>query len=240
MKNVGKSLLVYAVGFVLVALLGMLVTSGSRYIDEHASQRDAKIALEDYLSTGRELPVGKYVSYQARWVLGPFATKTSTSTTNGATATSGVSSYYFLILEEQDSLSVMAMEVNNVRENGTLEQMSDWLLSVDGFPYGGPTAKVQGTLRELNETRLRNLYTSELKSSLGLSSDDPAVRYLLLDTTAGRGGIYLILIGSAAALILIAVLVHKAKKKPKPVYAPMQANTISDPDSYSDSYDPYY
>ena len=63
MKNVGKSLLVYAVGFVLVALLGMLVTSGSRYIDEHASQRDAKIALEDYLSTGRELPVGKYVSY---------------------------------------------------------------------------------------------------------------------------------------------------------------------------------
>ena len=240
MKNVGKSILVYVVVFALIALLGVMVTSGSRYINEHASQRDAKIALEDYLSTGRQLPVGKYVSYQARWVLGPFATKTSTSTTNGATATSGVSSYYYLFLEEPDGLSVMVMEVNNVKENQTLEQMSDWLMSVDGFPYGGPTAKVQGTLRELNETKLRNLYIDDLRTNLGLSSDDPAVRYLLLDTTDGRGGIYLVLFGSAAALILIAVLVHKAKNKPKPVYAPMQANTISDPDPDLDGYDPYY
>ena len=157
--------------------------------------------------------MGEFVSYETRWVIGPFATETETSSTNGITATAGVRSYYYLILDEPDGLSLMALEVENAKDNQTLEQMSDWLLGVDGYPYGGETLKVQGELAEMKDSELRYYYTKDLQEIFGISPTDPAVRYLVLDTTAGRNGIYLIAAAAAVALLLIVVIVKKAKKK---------------------------
>ena len=215
MRKIGGSILTYILVFLLIGGVGFLVTNGTRLIGENNSmQKEAKIALEDYVSTGKELPVGEYVSYEVRWVLGPFATETETSTTNGIKATAGVNSYYFLFLDEPgDDLSVMALEVKNAKDIEALDQMSSWLENVDGFPYNGKTLKVQGTLKEMKDTELISIYNSDVLSWLGVSSSDPAVRHLILDTTAGRGGLYGIIFGAAAVLVLAAVFYSRAKKK---------------------------
>ena len=221
MKKVGGALLRAVVIILLVGGIGFLVTNGIRLFDEHNSmQKEAKIALEDSLSSGQELPVGEYVSYEARWVLGPFVTETETNSTNGISATLSELSYYFLILEEDDGLSLMALKAQNAQVNETLERMSDWLMSVDGFPYGGETLKVQGKLEEMKDTELRRYFSEDLQEIFGISPNDPAVRYLVLDTTEGRDGILLILAAAAVALLLIVVIIKKAKKKaPAPVAA---------------------
>ena len=147
-KKTGSTILRYLIAIVLVGVAGFLVTTGFRFLNAHnAMQKEAKIALEDYLSSGRELPVDEFVSYEARWVIGPFATVTDTKSTNGITATSGVNSYYYLILDEPDGLSLMALESENTQENETLERMSDWLLSVDGYPYEGETLRSRESWR---------------------------------------------------------------------------------------------
>ena len=232
MKKVGSSILVYILGVILVGVIGFLVTSGSRLFNENNSmQKTAKIALEDYLSTGQELPVGEYVSYEVRWVLGPFATETETQSTNGISATSGVKSYYYLFLDEGDSLSLMALEVENAKDNQTLEQMSDWLTSVDGFPENGNTLKVQGQLKEMKDAELRKMYSSDLQEIFGVSPTDPAVHYLVLDTTAGRDGIFLIIAAVAVAALVIVVIVKKTKKKaPAPAPTPEPAPVSYDPE----------
>lgn len=230
MKKVGSAILRAVVVILLVGGIGFLVTSGTRLFHEHSSmQKTAKIALEDYLSSGQALPVGEYVSYEARWVLGPFATETETSSTNGITATAGVRSYYYLILDEGEELSLMSLEVENAQDNQTLERMSDWLLGVDGFPYGGETLKVQGKLEEMKDAELRDMYSSDLQEIFGLSPKDPAVRYLVLDTTAGRDGIFLIASAAAVAALLIVLVVRKARKKSAPAASVPAAEDVPRP-----------
>lgn len=221
MKKAGSAILRYVIIFAVFAVLGFLLTSGLRMFHERSSmQKEAKIALEDYLSTGKDLPVGEYVSYEVRWVIGPFATETETSNTNGISATAGVKSYYYLLLDEGDTLSLMALGVENAQDNRTLERMSDWLLSVEGYPYGGETLKVQGKLSEMTDSELRSYYSESIQSIFGVSPNDPAVRYLVLDTTAGRDGILLIAAAAAVALLVIVVFVKKAKNKaPAPTAA---------------------
>lgn len=206
-----KRILGFIVGIIAVGVVAYLFTSGTRFIDENNNmQRSAKIALEDYVDTGRELPVGEYVSLEARWVIGPFATETSTSTTNGIEATSGVDYYYFLILEDG---TIMALESNNKKERETLDRMSDWLLGVDDFPMNGETLKVNGKLKELKKADLLSLYRSGIINTFGISSSDASVRYLVLDTTAGRETIYLIIGGVIAVGIIAAVIANRRKKK---------------------------
>ena len=214
MKKAGGTILRYVILFLVIGALGFLFTNGLRLIDEHNSmQKTAKIALEDYLSPDQELPVGEYVSYEARWVLGPFATETETRSTNGISATAGVTSYYYLLLGKSEPQSVIALAVQNAEDNKTLEQMSDWLLDVDGYPSNGKTLKVQGKLREMKDLKLRNLYSEDIQSIFGVSPTDSAVQYLVLDTTAGRDGIFLIVAGAAVAVLVIVVIYKKAKKK---------------------------
>ena len=221
MKKVGGAILRAIIAILLIGGIGFLATNGMRLINENNSmQKEAKIALEDYLSSRQDLPVGEFISYEARWVLGPFATETETSTTNGISATASELSYYYLILEEGDGLSLMALKAQNAQMNETLERMSDWLLGVDGFPYGGEILKVQGKLEEMKDTELRRYFSEDLQEIFGLSADDPAVHYLVLDTTAGRDGIFLIAAAVAVAALLIVVIVKKTKKKaPAPAAA---------------------
>lgn len=207
LKGIGA----YVILFIVVGILGYLATTGFRYLDEHNSmQKEAQIALEDYIGGDKDLPVGEYVSLEARWVIGPFATETSTRTTNGIEATSGEAEYYYLVLEDA---TVMALKTSNAQEKTTLTRMSDWLMSVDGYPWDGETLKVQGKLRRMTDKQLTELYNKYLQNTFGLSSSDSSVRFLVLDTTAGRSGLYLILGGAAVVIILIAVVAAKKKKK---------------------------
>ena len=198
-------------GVIVVGVVAFMFTNGTRFLNENNSmQRKAQIELEDYIDSGKEFPVGKYVSLEVRWVLGPFATETSTSTTNGIEATSSVVDYYFLVLEDG---TVMALATQNKNEKATLNRMSDWLFSVDGYPMNGETIRLQGELRKLTGDDMLKLYRDHLRSIFGLSQDDPAVRYLVLDTTAGRETLYIIIFGALAVLILIYVVKRKSKKR---------------------------
>ena len=123
----------------------------------------------------------------------------------------------------------MSLEVENAQDNQTLERMSDWLLGVDGFPYGGETLKVQGKLEEMKDAELRDMYSSDLQEIFGLSPKDPAVRYLVLDTTAGRDGIFLIAAAAAVAALLIVLVVRKARKKSAPAASVPAAEDVPRP-----------
>ena len=220
-KSKGASALYYIVAFVFMGAAAFLWTTGARYLDENnGMQREAKIALEDYIAGGREFPVGEYVSLNLRWVIGPFATETSTSTTNGIKATSGVAYYYFAVLEDE---TVMVIKSKNTQDRAVLDRMSDWLISVDGYPMNGETFRVQGKLRKMTDQKLTELYSDNLYSIFGLSSNDPAVRYLVLDTAAGREMLYLIICGCAAAAIAALVIAHRTKKKKALAAQPAEA-----------------
>ena len=152
----GKRILGAIVGIIAVGLIAWLVTNGTRFLNANNSmQREAKTALEDYIDGNQDLPMNEYVSLEARWVIGPFAEETTTSTTNGIKATSGVSEYYFVVLKD---MSFMALKTENTREIETLDRMTDWLLGVDGFPMNGETLKVQGKLKKMTDNDLLSLY----------------------------------------------------------------------------------
>ena len=207
----GKRILTAIAGIVAVGLIAWLVTNGTRYFNEHNSmQREAKIALEDYIQSGKDFPVNEYVSLEARWVIGPFAEETSTSTTNGIKATSGVAEYYFVVLEDG---TYMALKTENAKEIETLDRMTDWLLSVEGYPMKGETLKVQGKLREIKDKDLLSLYRTNILSVFGISASDPSVRFLYLDTTTGREAPYYIIGGVIAAAIIVLIIANKSKKK---------------------------
>ena len=206
-----SSLLRIILGLVAVGVVSFLLTNGIRILNENNSlQRGAQIELEDYINSGEEFPVGKFVSLETRWVIGPFATETSTSSRNGIKATASVEYYYFLVLEDH---TIMALKTQNKTEKATLDRMSNWLLSVDGFPTNGETIKLQGKLKTIKDNDLLNLYRSGLASTFALSSDDPAVRYVVLDTTAGREQVYIIIIGITVVLMVVYQVRRKLKNR---------------------------
>ena len=220
LANIGKTLLRYIVAILVIGVAAFLLTNGTRFLNENNTmQQEAKIALEDYISSGKEFPTGEFVSLNARWVLGPFATETSTSTTNGIQATSGVAYYYFLVLEDE---TLMALKAENTKECETLNRMSDWLLEQDGFPRNGETLKVQGKLTALKDAELKEMYHNDALSIFGLSAGDPALRDLVLDTTAGREMLYYIIFGAVIVLILGFILFRRSRKKAEP---PVQEET---------------
>ncbi|MBQ4451788.1 MAG: hypothetical protein II912_05385 [Clostridia bacterium] len=207
----GKRILGAIVGIIAVGLIAWLVTNGTRFLNANNSmQREAKTALEDYIDGNQDLPMNEYVSLEARWVIGPFAEETTTSTTNGIKATSGVSEYYFVVLKD---MSFMALKTENTREIETLDRMTDWLLGVDGFPMNGETLKVQGKLKKMTDKDLLSLYRTNLMSVFSVSSTDSAVRYVYLDTTAGHEAPYLIIGGVIAVGVIALILYNRSRKK---------------------------
>ncbi len=211
MKKFGGTILAWILILVVGGAIGWLYASAGRVIGDHNNtQRKADISLNDYVNNGQEFPVGKYVSLDVRWVLGPYATYTHTSTTNSTfTATSSVE-YYYLVMLENDTF--MSLCTRNAAERETLDRMAAWLLRVDGFPMNGETLKVQGNLKNLTEQDLKKYY-NEFLTECGVSLTDSRIRYIVLDTTAGREGLYLYIFGGIAVVALILFIRKKMKKK---------------------------
>lgn len=224
-KHPVHTVLTFVLSVIAVGVVGFFATSGFRFVSEHNTiQREAKISLEDYIRDGKEFPKGEYVSLEVRWVLGPYATETKTETTNGISATAGVANYYYLVLEDH---TVMTLKVENAQEKATLDRMSEWLQNVSGYPMDGETLKVQGKLYAMTSTDLISLYRKYLQRTFGLSDDDPAVRYLVLDTTAGRGQLYIMIGGVAVGLALILIIRSRIKKKRERQAVPPSAETAA-------------
>ena len=174
-------------------------------------QRKAEISLNQIIDRGEELPVNEYVSFEARWVIGPIATQTTTSNMRGSlSATTGVDYYYYCILEDMTVIGLQAAAANDVE---ALDRMSDWLLDVEGYPMNGETLLMQGQLEKLTDPDLKSIY-NEYLSIFELSPNDPEVHYLVLNTTAGRLD-WVIYCGAAVIIIFVVVLVRIKKNGKK-------------------------
>lgn len=217
-RNAGKgkgcfsSIFAYIVYILISIGVFFLVSNAGNLIHQYDSlQRSASISLNEIIDNGEEFPIGEYVSLNTRWVIGPIITETSTSSwggSDGPTATTGVDYYYFGVLEDD---TIIAIKTSNSKEVETLDRMSDWLLDVYGFPMNGETILLQGKLEKMTDRELISLYDDSL-SVFELEPGDPAVRYVVLDTTTGRFGLF-IAIGAVVAVVVVIVLVRSSSKK---------------------------
>lgn len=212
----GSAMLRYIIGIVVAMVIFYLFSEGGNLLRQNNnSQRKAEISLNDYIDQGKAFPEKEYVSLNVRWVIGPYATETTTSTygsrysDGGLTATTGVNYFYYVVLED---MTLLTVKTANNAEVETLDRMSEWLLNVDGFPMNGETFTLQGKLEEMTQADLLKEYKANL-SIFGLTENDPEVRYLVLDTTEGREGLYIGIVIVVAAVIIALVIRSRGKKK---------------------------
>lgn len=119
-------------------------------------------------------------------------------------------------------MTLMTVKSANKAEVETLDRMSEWLLGVDGFPTNGETFTLQGKLEKMTQSDLLKEYKSNL-SIFGLTENDPDVRYLVLDTTEGREGMYIGIVIVVAAIVIALVIRSRGKKKKAQEAAEAQA-----------------
>ena len=111
-----------------------------------------------------------------------------------------------------------------------MNRISDYLLSVEGYPKDGESIHLQGNLREMTKTDLVRLCDQYALKIFNLSSTDSRLRHVYLDTTAGRDSMYMILAGAAALVIIVLFARSKLKKKelPQPVQPEPQTEPQTD------------
>lgn len=205
-------------GLVVIIAVFYAVTFVSNWLHaNNNSQRQAQISLNTILEDGGVIPVGEYVSLDARWVIGPYATESAYrelhlfGSDSGLTATTSETDYYYVILEDDTILSVATA---NAAEKETLNRMTDWLLGVDGFPMDGETILLQGTLETLKDEELLAFFKENLTNIFGIPASSPMVRTLVLNTAAGReGGNIGFTVAVTAVVAVIVLLAMKRKKK---------------------------
>lgn len=193
-----------------------LLTAGINWVNQNNNmQRKADTYLNDIVSVGGMAEKGDYVRLSTRWVYGPFAEETQTysygsrSSSSGLTATVNTIQYYYVWLDDG---SIMAIKTSNADEIEALDRMSNWFLSVDGFPTTGEVLTLNGTLKEIKAGDLKGYYAD----GLGLFGRDvfsEDVHLLMLDTSTGREMFYILLVGAAVIVIVVLVVVSKSKKK---------------------------
>ncbi len=209
-----KRVVGFIVFFVLAGLFMYGVNGGLRFIRENNNtQRRAEISLNDLVNRSESFPVGKYVGLDTYWIIGPYASETSTETSNGIKSTTQELQYYFAVLEDG---SVMTVASENRSELEAMNRISDYLLSVEGYPKDGESIHLQGNLRKMTKTDLVRLCDQYALKIFNLSSTDSRLRHVYLDTTAGRDSMYLILAGAAALVIIVLFARSKLKKKELP------------------------
>lgn len=201
----------YTALIVLVIAIVLFMTG----MNSLALQRKAKIDLKDYVGEGKELPVGEYVCFDARYVFGPFAHKVSTSFFNTVKLNSQVTGYFYYLMLEDGTL--MAVNTANEEEKATFDRISEKLLSANEVITDGETRRVNGRLREIKDEELIKIYQEGVRESFGASPDDPRVRYFTLDTTAGREWVFFAGIGALFVVLLAFITAGQLKGRKKTV-----------------------
>ena len=92
----GSALLRYVIGIVVAMVIFYLFSEGGNLLRQNNnSQRKAEISLNDYIDQGKEFPEKEYVSLNVRWVIGPYATETTTSTYGPRGSSGGLTGSFF-------------------------------------------------------------------------------------------------------------------------------------------------
>lgn len=212
----GGAILSMLIRVAIGAVLFFLVTGGINWVNQNNNmQRKADTYLNDIVSMGGRPEEGDYVRLSTRWVYGPFAEETQTysygsrSSSGGLTATVNTIQYYYVWLDDG---SIMAIKTSNADEIETLDRMSNWFLSVDGFPTTGEVLALNGKLKEIKAGDLKGYYADGL-SLFGRDVFSEDVHLLMLDTSAGREMFYILMAGAVVIVIVVLVVVSKSKKK---------------------------
>jgi len=203
---------------VVVCLVGFYIITGimsmaSKHINY---QKKAEISLNEIVRQGENLPVGSYVELDAQFVLGPYASYTETQTftirgaDTGPTATTSVKYYYYVFLEDG---RIIALATTNEQEIEALDRMTVWMTNLDDLSEG-EVLTVRGRLSELKNDDLRTYYEKYLYM-MGIERNSPEICYVVLDTTAGREGVYIAAIACIVFIVILYVLRNKARKRRK-------------------------
>ena len=194
-------------GIIAFAALIVLMVMGG---DNDPLRQRAKLRLEEYVDKGEALPLGKYVSVDARWVLGPFAVEASMEDSGDGVNDEDASYYYYLRLKDG---SVIALKSKHKDELKALDRMSEWLMQTPLYPLNGETLHLQGKLKEFPNARLTQLFDESFEDAFGVKPQDKA-RYVLMDTNAGYEPMILWMVLSGGALGAgIGLLIQWRRKK---------------------------
>jgi len=226
----GSSVLGWIIALVVIALAGYGITNLTRSINENNNnQKEADISLNDYVKLGKDFPVGKYVSLDVDLVDGPYATYTTTETTNFLSATSSEDNYYYAYLDDG---TVMSICTSNKNEKEKLNRLA--ALTYEQSKARNESIHLLGDLKELTAKDSKgNEVKQFFKNGLiGAGISASRMRTLVLDTRAGRPNYLLYILIGVAALILIVWLSNRSKKKKAAAAAAAAAQYSAPPQNY--------
>lgn len=206
-------LLVYIiVGIVIIAIF----SGGQNWLHQHNGflrQGDAP-SLNEMRARGEDFPEGQFVSLEVKGVLGSYATNTSSTETHGAKFQTGMDYYYLVLLDDFTLMTVIACDQEDIRQlDALVEAVNDYsgntLFTDPSFPSYTITGKVQELT---NKDVLR--YFNEALGYAGLNNAYFTVTHYAVnasDVRTDRVLLYIVL--PIAALILIAILIHRRNKR---------------------------
>lgn len=217
-KGAAFGLIRIVVGIAVIALLAL----GANFL--HANSTFLRVSEEDsenlneIVASGKEFPVGKNVTLEARWPLGEFAWEKSTM--NGVT--SAQDHYYLVFLEDR---TFIAVKLSNTKEIAAVDEQVAKVEKAGSIYTVEGGVKLTGKLKKLTSTKIKGYYLDTLKE-LDYGENDKAVRLLVLDTTALNTTRILILVGIAAVVIVTAVIVAKKRRKDSQTVSAVTAGSI--------------
>lgn len=200
------------VGIVIIAIF----SGGQNYLHQHNSflrQGDAP-SLNEMRARGEAFPEGQFVSLEVKGVLGNYATNTSSTETHGAKFQTGVDYYYLVVLEDLTVITVIASDQEDIRQ---LDALVDAVNKYNGTSLFSepdfPSYTITGKVQELkNKDVLR--YYDEALSYGGFDNSYFNVTHIAVNASDVRTDkVLLYIVLPIAALILIAILIHRRNKR---------------------------
>lgn len=203
MASLARRLGAYFFSFIVLA--GII--SGGKLLSERDSlQKKANLSFNQMVEEGNLPQVGDYVSVETRFVIA-YADSTNTRSVYGTEIEAGKKIYYMVVLDDGTVLSVCT---SNLSEIETLNRLEEILLSEESDD-SAEYAILHGEIKELKENELLSIYEEALELT-GVSGDEYfSTTYLVLDTSAGRYGKYLVY--SAITLLVCGVIVFRILRK---------------------------
>ena len=189
--------------------------------------------LNEFISGGEDLPVGKYVHLDVYLPVGMYARHTS-ETKNWLTGSSFVYDeyvYYAVLLNDATLFTIILSENEDIAAMNRIRDLV-WADDEDDLSLFEPGSyRVSGKLITMRNQEVRELY-EQLAVSLGFfpGLDNGKIRYEILDTTAERFPDTMIYIGFSVAALAAAVFVwRKVRKRKKDREIPSDAGFVPVP-----------
>lgn len=201
------------VGIVIIAIF----SGGQNWLHQHNGflrQGDAP-SLNEMRARGEDFPEGQFVSLEVKGVLGNYATNTSSTETHGAKFQTGMDYYYLVVLDDLTVMTVIASDEEDIRQlDALVEAVSNYDSDISPFADPEfPSYTITGKVEELtNKDILR--YFDEALAYGGLNDAYLTITHYAVNASAVRTDrVLLCIVLPIAALILIAILIHRRNKR---------------------------